>query len=162
MKCAVYRHYDAVGALLYVGCSLNPMVRSGAHKRQAPWIDQVAWIRIDWFDTQELAQVEEARLINDLSPPHNTRNRNTWAPWQEPSGPKSTRKPASKQFEDLFSIFGGIAGVARAVDVPYQTAAGWYRRASIPAKYDLKIIEAARPLGHHLTLADLTAARCPA
>lgn len=159
MKCAVYRHYDAAGALLYVGCSLNPLVRSGAHRAQAPWIDRVSWIRIDWLDSKEAALAEEERLIRDLNPPHNSRNKHSWAPWEDSGRQKTTRKNGPKKFDEIFDIFGGIIGVSSSLSVPYQTAAGWYRRASIPAKYDLKIIEAARSKGRSLTLTDLTEAR---
>ena len=48
-----------------------------------------------------------------------------------------------KQFSDVISAFGSTAVFADAVTVPYQTAAAWKNRDSIPAKYWKKIIQAA-------------------
>ena len=59
----LYRHYDFDGRLLYVGVSNNVIARWTRHKRQAPWIDLVANIRIDHYATREEAEDAEAVAI---------------------------------------------------------------------------------------------------
>ncbi|ETX26549.1 hypothetical protein RISW2_22860 [Roseivivax isoporae LMG 25204] len=44
----------------------------------------------------------------------------------------------------------------------YQTVAAWKRRGNIPAKYDLKVIAAAKSRGRKLSLEDLAHARAAA
>lgn len=44
MRTALYRHFDAAGALLYVGISLNSIQRTAQHKHGALFVD---WQRVD-------------------------------------------------------------------------------------------------------------------
>ena len=70
MKTALYRHYDATGALLYVGITADPMGRFGAHSRNSGWFTRVARIEIMWFDDREAALLAERKAITDEKPPH--------------------------------------------------------------------------------------------
>lgn len=69
---AVYRHFDAMGRLLYVGCSMSVLLRTQSHKRN-PWFYNIAKITIDWFPSVVAASVAEAAAILDEKPLHNKR-----------------------------------------------------------------------------------------
>lgn len=94
---AVYRHINADGATIYIGCSVNPIQRTATHTSASPWIRDVASISIEWFDTIEAALAAEAALIEAESPIHNTKHcrtnsrRNVLAPkllaeWMDAEG----------------------------------------------------------------------------
>jgi excinuclease UvrABC nuclease subunit len=70
MKTTVYRYYDAHGVLLYVGKSMNIVVRSTQH-RGKPWFESVATITLEWFDDYWLARDAERRAIRDEHPLYN-------------------------------------------------------------------------------------------
>lgn len=72
---AVYRHFDASGRLLYIGCSMDPARRFGVHRCVAPWARQVANITLEWFDSREEAEAAEAAAIARENPPHNRHGR---------------------------------------------------------------------------------------
>lgn len=61
--------------------------------------------------------------------------------------------------EHIFSLWPTLSDLARDLDKPYQTVAAWSRRGSIPARYDLDLIDCARKRGHSLSLNDLAEAR---
>lgn len=69
-RTALYRHYDAHGALLYVGISLNPFSRTRQH-RNAPWAELVARIDIEWFPCRDSALDAETVAIQAETPKHN-------------------------------------------------------------------------------------------
>lgn len=71
-KTAVYRHYDADGALLYVGLSRNPLKRWGQHKALALWFYDISRIEIQWFDSREDASDAEIRAVKSERPIFNT------------------------------------------------------------------------------------------
>lgn len=71
-KTAVYRHYDADGALLYVGLSRNPLKRWGQHKALALWFYDISRIEIQWFDSREEASDAEIRAVKSERPIFNT------------------------------------------------------------------------------------------
>ncbi|WP_103173740.1 GIY-YIG nuclease family protein [Paracoccus sp. SY] len=68
---AVYRHINANGETIYIGCTCNPMPRLFVHKAKSPWINQVVNITLQWFDDREEALREEARLIALERPANN-------------------------------------------------------------------------------------------
>lgn len=61
--------------------------------------------------------------------------------------------------EHLERIWPKTTDLADDLGVPYTTAAAWRQRESIPAKYDLDLIAAAKRRGHKLTLEQLASAR---
>jgi hypothetical protein len=69
--CELYRHYDANGALLYVGISASTMARLRQHKQEAEWFDQVAWIRIQRFASRWKASLAEQEAIHKERPRYN-------------------------------------------------------------------------------------------
>lgn len=59
---AVYRLYDAEGALLYIGSAYDPDERCKAHRSQ-PWWPQVARRTEEWHPARGKAYVEELKAI---------------------------------------------------------------------------------------------------
>lgn len=47
--CALYRLYDAGGALLYIGRSVNPKRRWTDHRKEMPWWPEVARKDVEWL-----------------------------------------------------------------------------------------------------------------
>lgn len=90
-KCALYRHFDAEGTLLYVGISLRPLTRTKEHVTLSGWADQIVNVRIEYFPTRKEAQEAEARAVLDENPVHNIRLRK---PKKEPRVLKVTEERA--------------------------------------------------------------------
>jgi predicted GIY-YIG superfamily endonuclease len=67
----LYRLYDADGALLYVGVSVNPVARLIHHKRAKDWYHDIAKIVIEKHATREAAYAAERKAIREENPKHN-------------------------------------------------------------------------------------------
>ena len=67
----VYRHFDKDGALLYVGVSLNAVVRLSQHKRVSHWFDEIHNITIESFETRKQALDAETKAIQEEKPKYN-------------------------------------------------------------------------------------------
>lgn len=68
----VYRAFDEVGRLLYVGCTSNPQNRFGCHRSHgSKWLPYAASTAWDTFPTREEALLEEARAIRVEAPRFN-------------------------------------------------------------------------------------------
>lgn len=61
--------------------------------------------------------------------------------------------------ENIFSLWNNLSDLSKDINVPYQTVAAWKQRGSIPAKYDMDLVEAASRRGQRLTLDDMAQAR---
>jgi hypothetical protein len=70
-KCALYRHWDANGQLLYVGISVNPFDRTKDHRHSANWFYEVATITVEFFETTAKAAQAELSAIRTEGPKHN-------------------------------------------------------------------------------------------
>lgn len=68
---AVYRHFDAEGQLLYIGCSTNPGARHQTHRCTSHWALKVATISVQWFENRAAAMEAEAAAISAEAPLHN-------------------------------------------------------------------------------------------
>lgn len=66
--CAVYRHFDADGQLLYVGISQDPRSRLYQHKSRSRWFDQIANVAVKWMPNREDAAEAEAKAIREERP----------------------------------------------------------------------------------------------
>ena len=67
METALYRHFDADGQLLYVGISVNALIRLSQH-RHAPWFRTIARVEIEWHPTREAAEAAELAAIRMEGP----------------------------------------------------------------------------------------------
>ena len=67
-RCAIYRHYDAEGRLLYVGKSVQPLNRQQQHEVEAHWFHHIVKIEIEWFDFTADMDVAERHAIATESP----------------------------------------------------------------------------------------------
>lgn len=68
----VYRHFDADGRLLYIGCTCDPVVRIALHRAQSRWYEQIARIEMVRYPDPTLAIEAEADAIRVERPPYNT------------------------------------------------------------------------------------------
>lgn len=67
-RTALYRFFDADGALLYVGISCQPEVRFTQHAADKAWWPQVARTEVVWYDDRLAAAAAEAQSILNESP----------------------------------------------------------------------------------------------
>jgi predicted GIY-YIG superfamily endonuclease len=70
-KTALYRHFDADGALLYVGISLDALRRIQQHGSQSAWFPYVQRVEIAWFDSRNEALKAERMAVESENPRHN-------------------------------------------------------------------------------------------
>lgn len=70
-RCALYRHWDANGCLLYVGISINPFNRTQDHRHTSGWFYDVATITVEFFETTREAMKAELVAIRKERPKHN-------------------------------------------------------------------------------------------
>lgn len=68
---ALYRHFDAAGALLYVGIALDPVSRLSAHRRKSKWADEITTVTVEYFPTWREAERAERAAIAAERPLHN-------------------------------------------------------------------------------------------
>jgi hypothetical protein len=60
--------------------------------------------------------------------------------------------------DEIFGMWGSVADMSRALDMPYQTVSKWQQRQRIPSSAWEPIIEAARLKKHYLTFEQLAKA----
>jgi hypothetical protein len=70
MKYTVYRHYDEVGTLLYVGASLMPLQRLLRH-RGSSWADDIRTVTLEHFESEAEMLEAEIKAIDSEMPLHN-------------------------------------------------------------------------------------------
>lgn len=63
------------------------------------------------------------------------------------------------RMEQIFALWPSLAALSKDLGREYTTVASWRQRGSIPAKFDLDLIEAAAKRGKTLTLEELASAR---
>jgi excinuclease UvrABC nuclease subunit len=68
---ALYRHFDHEGRLLYVGISLNAVMRTKQHHTNAPWFQEITRIELTWFGSRSSAELAEERAIKTEKPLYN-------------------------------------------------------------------------------------------
>lgn len=62
-RCALYRHFDANGVLLYIGISDTPVSRGKDHAKYSRWVQYAARIEAVWLDSREEAERAERDAI---------------------------------------------------------------------------------------------------
>lgn len=70
-RTALYRHFDADGALLYVGISCRPITRLKQHEHDSSWAAQIARVSVERFLTRQEALEAERLAIKKERPRHN-------------------------------------------------------------------------------------------
>jgi hypothetical protein len=69
--CQLYRHFDKIGRLLYVGISLSAIARLSRHSHDAHWFHEIVTVTIQTYPGRPEAMIAEARAIEDEKPLHN-------------------------------------------------------------------------------------------
>lgn len=72
-RCALYRHFDGDGVLLYVGISANTANRRVQHIQKAKWLRFQATERVTWLPDRADAEREEESAILQENPVFNIR-----------------------------------------------------------------------------------------
>jgi predicted DNA-binding transcriptional regulator AlpA len=67
----LYRHFDASGALLYVGISLSAIQRLGDHAKAAHWFWSIVRVEITAYPDRETALKAERIAIRNEKPLYN-------------------------------------------------------------------------------------------
>lgn len=75
MSSQLYRHFDAAGALLYIGCTNNVIRRTEEHETQSQWLPEVATITVEHFRDGVKALEAEAKAIRAENPKYNVRGK---------------------------------------------------------------------------------------
>lgn len=78
-RTAVYRMFDTLGALLYVGVAKSFGTRWTSHARVQSWWGDVQRQTVDWHPSREDALLEEKRAIHAEMPIHNIAG----SPWEK-------------------------------------------------------------------------------
>lgn len=66
--CALYRHFDELGTLLYVGISGDPHTRTASHVAGAEWVQFARRGSVEWHPSTGAAAVAEAFAIRTEGP----------------------------------------------------------------------------------------------
>jgi hypothetical protein len=151
-RTALYRHFDAAGALLYVGISDALSERDRHHRATAHWHSQVHRTETEWCLSREHALALEAVAIRFEKPAHNIRHK------QSEPVPGSDFSPT-----DLLNIWPSRRDVfddARAVypDLDMVAVHRWFQRGRIDARYWQALIDGAAKRGVKVSAADFAAA----
>lgn len=104
---ALYRLYDAHGALLYVGITSDPERRWKQHaiERADTWWPQVARRSVEWVGTRTAAEEAEVKAITEERPLHNRAHNLRASAVEEEMAEK--REIFPRQFSD----YGPLAGL---------------------------------------------------
>lgn len=68
---ALYRFYDATGALLYIGLTADPGARWQSHAREKPWWHEVRGVSLETYPDRATVLAAETRAIAVENPRHN-------------------------------------------------------------------------------------------
>lgn len=67
-RCALYRHFDVTGVLLYVGITDSLEGRTSGHARTSDWVRFAFSAEATWLDSREEAAEAEQQAIRDEGP----------------------------------------------------------------------------------------------
>lgn len=91
-RTSLYRHYNDLGILLYVGISSDHHLRFQSHLKFSEWKDKIATVKIERFPTREEAAAAEIAAIQAEEPLFNTHH-------QREGSVGHTLKKLFRQFE---------------------------------------------------------------
>lgn len=84
MKTALYRHFDAEGALMYIGVTGDPERRLSEHVKAGKW--PIASVSVEWILNTHGPVAVERRAIIEENPKHNIRREANEPPGLPQSG----------------------------------------------------------------------------
>lgn len=93
---ALYRLYDATGALLYMGITQDLRKRMREHARSQPWWGDVATRTVTWYESWPRAFHAETIAIAQEKPKHNVAKR-PWGELPPDRRPRRLRRGVSKR-----------------------------------------------------------------
>ena len=64
----LYRVFTEANELLYVGCSMGPLMRITSHCNKQPWRKLIASVTIEWHENWDAARDAETSAIREESP----------------------------------------------------------------------------------------------
>lgn len=104
-QAAVYRLYDANGALLYIGSSYNPERRYRDHYPK-PWWPLVARRVEEWHPSKEAAYVAEMAAIAAEAPVHNEMGTPRYVPPSEKAAARRSHLAGELTVKGIMAKFG--------------------------------------------------------
>ena len=72
----LYRHFDKKGVLLYVGVSVNALIRLNQHKHTSSWFADIASVTIENHLSREAVLIAEKKAVVEEKPLYNIRMKN--------------------------------------------------------------------------------------
>lgn len=97
MKTSLYRHYNSANELLYVGVSLSSLQRLGQHAQHSDWFKSIASMKIEHFETREMALEAERSAIIRERPLHNIHHKKAAEEAQRKANDKLTAMAQAKK-----------------------------------------------------------------
>lgn len=116
----LYRHFDEIGRLLYVGISLSALNRLAQHKDHSHWFSKITTVKIEKYDTREQALAAEREAIANEHPKCNINHRE-----YQPT-PAERRKQAEESRQALlrrivhFNVTYTSLEIAKELGIPHQ------------------------------------------
>ena len=131
-RTALYRCFDATGALVYIGVSDKPEDRLKQHAANSPWHRYVAVTAEEWCDSRDDAFVKERQAIAAEKPLFNVQS----------NGPK-----AASDIRSLINHWPRRSEFAAAVGVPVASVHKWADTGRIPTRFMGATVDAAQEKG---------------
>lgn len=103
---SVYRYYDSIGILIYVGITRQGMGRNTQHNGKAEWWPFVARQEVDHFPTRGAAAMREKELIRSHRPPFNKQHNHAHGQMREAY--LAYAAEFSMQMESPFDIYQAL------------------------------------------------------
>jgi hypothetical protein len=121
MRCALYRHFDELGTLLYVGITVAQAARTADHAACAEWVEFAARGSIEWHDSEAAAAVAEAHAIRSERPIFNRAYAvgnpdERIAAYLAPRGQPPSRSPKPRKPSDVRVIRPGEITLTQAAE----------------------------------------------
>ncbi|MFE2710592.1 GIY-YIG nuclease family protein [Streptomyces mirabilis] len=105
-RTALYRFFDANGALLYVGITKNFGQRWVSHAKKKPWWPKVQRHTAEWFDTRREAEAAEKQAVVSEGPKYNLvhKPRTPRAPVLRPTPPVKVLADPGADYWDIADV----------------------------------------------------------
>jgi predicted GIY-YIG superfamily endonuclease len=114
----LYRFYDSENSLLYIGISINAYARAKTHQNTKEWWPEVAFIKLECFDSREFVQEAEKLAIQIEKPKYNIQHqaKHLADPWVivEENSSNLTSSEIAKCIQSAFVMFNQLKRVKQA------------------------------------------------